>query len=133
MGAWGHKTFQDDTTCDWVYELQETEDPIEFLRESLTPEDENYIEYDNGCGILGASEAIYGICHDSRDQENEEFTSWVAANKGLDVTTLKGLAVSSMQKVLSENSELNELWSENEEFYPQWREEIEAMIKGLSE
>jgi hypothetical protein len=132
MGAWGHKTFQDDTTCDWVYDLQDAEDPITFLKQSLTPENEDYIEYDDGCSILGACEAIYGIKHGSRDPEAEEFTTWVDSNKNLDLSDLTALAGSAAQKVLGDNSELKELWEENEELFPQWREEIESLIRGLS-
>ena len=66
MGAWGHKTFEDDTSCDWVYDLKDSDDPVNFLQESLIPEDEGYIEYQDGCAILGACEAIYAIKFEPR-------------------------------------------------------------------
>lgn len=131
MGAWGHRTFQDDSACDWVYDLEAAEDPLQFLDESLTPEDTDYIEYDDGCAILGACETIYGIKHESREPQAEAFTKWVDNHKSLDVSSLVPKAITAVQSVLGEDSELNELWSENPEFYSQWRARIEELIAGL--
>jgi len=44
---------------------------------------------------------------------------------------LKVNAVHALQKVIGENSELNELWAENEELYPKWRQTILDLIERL--
>ena len=49
-----------------------------------------------------------------------------------DPASLKGIAVENLQRVLSDISELRELWEENVELYPVWRANIEAIIGRLN-
>ena len=131
MGAWGYETFADDITCDWLSELLESKNPLLFLDESLSIEDIDYIEYDNGCRIIGACEALYSIKHSLRETTKEEFIEWVNNNKDLDINSLLLKAIDSATFVLSDRSELKELWSENEEDYPKWVKNIELLVEGL--
>ncbi len=132
MGAWGHLTFQDDAACDWVCELDAAADPIRFLTESLTPESlDDYLEYDDGCGILGAAEAIHAVLKGIRGDPPDDFKRWVGNNATLDVTALIPTCITSLQAVLGDSSELNELWAENEEDYPDWRDNIQQLIDFL--
>ncbi|MEM1119180.1 MAG: DUF4259 domain-containing protein [Bacteroidota bacterium] len=43
------------------------------------------------------------------------------------------MAVLALQKVLSDNSELNELWSENDELYPKWKSTLKDLMDRLTE
>ncbi|WP_339683786.1 DUF4259 domain-containing protein [Gimesia maris] len=133
MGAWGYNTFEDNSTCDWAYDLYTAKNTVQFLRESLTPEDsDDYLEYDDCCAILGAAEAVYSLLFEVRDSPPVEFQEWVQNHRGLDVTELKPVCVLGLNRVLSENSELNELWSENSTDYPEWKGNIEGMIHAFN-
>ena len=133
MGAWGCTTFEDDSTCDWAYDLYAAENTVQFLRESLTPEEtDDYLEYDDCCSILGAAETVYSLLFEVRDNPPVEFQEWVKNHRGLDVTDLKPVCVLALNRVLSENSELNELWTENSTEYPEWKGNIERMIHAFN-
>ncbi|HBL47335.1 DUF4259 domain-containing protein [Gimesia sp.] len=133
MGAWGYRTFEDDSTCDWAEDLYDAEKAVPFLRESLTPEAaDGYLEYDDCCSILGAAETVYALLFEVRDNPPEKFQEWVQNHRGLDVTDLKPVCVLALNRVLSENSELNELWSENSTEYPEWKGNVEHMIHAFN-
>lgn len=134
MGAWGYKTFEDDIACDWLYDLQDAGEPLSFLYESLNPEDfDEYLEYESGCGILGACEVILAIKKGPDADQPEEFRDWVNENKSLDVDKLVPECIKALQRLLSEDSEIKELWEENEEYYPKWKAHVQSLLDALKE
>lgn len=58
--------------------------------------------------------------------------SFPERNPNIDLSDLKEKAVIALEKLLGEDSELNELWRENEEAYPSWRQGIEQLIERLN-
>ncbi len=58
--------------------------------------------------------------------------SFPERNPNIDLSDLKEKAVIALEKLLGEDSELNELWRENEEDYPFWRQGIEQLIERLN-
>lgn len=129
MGSWGYHTFEDDATCDWLYELIDADDPRSFLRSSLGVEEIQgyYLEYEKCCSILGAAETVYALLHGVRKNPPEEFVQWVKEHEGLNISDLKPICIHSLNRLLSDNSELNELWSENLQDYHAWKQNIEVM------
>lgn len=133
MGAWGYQTFEDDTTLDWVYDLIDATDPIQFLKKSLNPDDpEGYLDYDSGCGILGAAEAVHAVLIGHRYDPPDEFEQWVRAHRTLDVKSLLPDCKNGLNQVLGDSSELNELWAENEEDYLKWCENVQQLLNALT-
>ena len=134
MGAWGYKTFEDDTTCDWTFDLYDTDDPKAFLLSSLNPvECDDYLDYDACSSILGAAETVYSLLFNVRDNSPDDFTEWIENHRRLEVTDLKPKCIQALNRILSKKSELNELWSDNEEDYPNWKSNIKVMLNAFKE
>lgn len=133
MGAWGYHTFEDDTTCDWLSSLYEAEDPRGFLISSLNPgQDDSPLDYLDCSSILGASETVFSLLYHIRDNPPAEFKEWIQNHQILPVTDLKNDCIQSLRRVLSEDSELSEIWSDSGEDYQGykiWRSNIDEMIK----
>lgn len=55
--------------------------------------------------------------------DEEDYPEWINSLRQYDFTPLKPLAVKAIDAVLSDNSELKELWEENEDLYTSWRED----------
>ena len=133
MGAWGYQTFEDDTAPDWIYDLTDASDPKQFLRESLNPEGlDGYLEYDAGCGILSAAETIHSILIGFRFAPPDELNEWVISHQTLDVRSMLPDCKIGLIQVLSESSELNELWAENAEDYLKWRENVQQLLNAIT-
>ncbi len=122
MGAWGIKTFENDDASDWIYDLEDTSD-LSFIEATLKLPQDEYLESPDGCNILAAAEVILALQGKPRDGFPESAANWVASNTSLDTTSLTSLAVSSLEKVLSEESELKELWEETENF-EEWKNDV---------
>jgi len=55
MGAWGVKTFENDDSSDWLYDLEESND-LSVIEAALNEGGSDYIEAPEGCNILAAAE-----------------------------------------------------------------------------
>jgi hypothetical protein len=115
MGAWGHKSFENDTVMDWTYLLEDSND-LALIEKTLNKFNIEYLEEYEGCPILGACEIILTLHGKGRVELPEEADKWVKRNQALDATYLNKIALSAIDKILSEESELFELWEDNEDW-----------------
>jgi hypothetical protein len=109
MGAWGHKTFENDDASDWLYELEESSD-LSVIESALTFE--GYIEAPDGCNALAAAEILLALAGKPHSKLPENAAACVAEHSHLNSTKLFPVAAASLTQVLSDNSELKELWQE---------------------
>jgi hypothetical protein len=124
MGAWGFKTFEDDSSLDWLGDLGEEEKPLPFLKECLNLDGIDYMEYFHCTGVLSSAVMIDGLLNGPKEDLPEEALEWLKANTKLKVAPLVPIAIDGLERVLGDDSELNELWRENKELYPKWKKSI---------
>jgi hypothetical protein len=135
MGAWGPGIFDDDAAYDFVEILQDTDDPVEVFSTAFeTATGTDYLEYDDGHAVTVSAAYMDAVLNNtSYEMEDDEALNFFKEkNKHLPLLSLKPLAVKALQRVLSDQSELHELWKENEELYPQWKQNIHSLIERLS-
>lgn len=131
MGAWGTGIFEDDISCDLIYEAMVAEADT-FISRAAKLIDRDYLEYDDGQEIIVSGVILDSILNGTKYQHNsEEFNSWLTQQTSESVSKFKPKIVKGLKLVLSDNSELNELWRENEGDYYTWKSNIEKMIKNL--
>jgi hypothetical protein len=138
MGAWDYGIFDDDTAYEFTDEI--IEDSIGFFKSSFEDAIKlEYLEYDDGFKVLVSAAYIDNLINgttyrtDNEDEEDESNVNFFGIlHKGLNVVDLKSISVSALKKVISDKSELNELWADNEELYPKWKNNIEELIGRLS-
>ena len=135
MGAWGPGIFDDDTAYDFVGILQDSEDPVQDFKTFFeTAVETDYLEYDDAHAVTVSAAYMDMILNNTvyQSEDEESLQAFRDTHKNLAVASLKPLAVKALQKVVSERSELNELWSENEELYPDWKKNIKDLAARLS-
>lgn len=136
MGAWNYGIFDDDTAYDFIDEIRTT--PLSFFKTSFdTAIKAEYLEYDECHAVTVSAAYIDSLLNNTDystegDYEEYNVNNFRIIQKDLNVEPLRPLAVKGLQKVLSEHSELNELWSENEELYPKWKQTLLDLIERLS-
>lgn len=127
MGAWGVNTFDNDTACDWTYELENVDD-LSLVRETLArvlAVGNEYLDSDDACEGLAACEVIarlksnWGI----RDAYTESLDKWVKDHPLQPPTDLVNQALAVIDRVLTAPSELMELWDEGGE-NKEWRDAV---------
>lgn len=131
MGTWGIGTFENDGTLDWLWDLEESDD-ASLLKRALEPEETEYLDAGDGEIIIASAEIIHAIKHGPRAGLPENALAWIDDHRRLDVSPLVGKAVSMLDRVVAEHSELRELWEENDENYPQWLADVTALRDRLA-
>jgi hypothetical protein len=137
MGAWGHGHFENDTAADFVWDVEESSDPKQRIAQALySAINADYIEADAGSEAIAAGAYIDCQANGTKFVDADgigplEVDNFPENHPTISLLDLKSTAVQALQKVLMDNSELNELWAENEEDYSLWRKEVEAMIQRL--
>jgi hypothetical protein len=131
MGAWGVGTFDNDTACDWKYDLEKAKDlsiVVETLGAVLAVGDD-YLDSDEACNGLAACEVVARLKGNwgTRNSYTESLDNWVLAHPQSPSEEMVGDAVAVIERVLTEPSELMELWEDNAE----WKESIEDLRKRV--
>ncbi|HLX54795.1 MAG TPA: DUF4259 domain-containing protein [Aquella sp.] len=135
MGAWGYELFDDDTAYDYIDQIGNSDNPKEIFRNAFeTAINADYLEYDECHAVIVSASYIDSILNGTKpikDAEDGIFYQFIEKNKTLNVSDLKTDAVKALERVIGNNSELNELWAENEELYPKWKANIDDLVKRL--
>jgi hypothetical protein len=134
MGAWGTGIFDNDTACDWAYDLKETSDLslIESALDKVLKVGAEYLDASDAEKALAAAEAVarlkgsWGI----RDSYTEKMDKWVETTRLTPPQALVEKALRGIERVLSGPSELLELWGEVEGFIA-WEESVKDLSRRL--
>ena len=132
MGAWGTGNFDNDTACDWAYELEESTDLSVVERSLNEVQSEDYVDADVGCEAIAAAEVVARLRgkFGTRDSYTETVDKWVESHKIDPPAELVAKATVALQKIVSEGSELLELWEESGNA-SEWLAEINALQDRL--
>lgn len=131
MGAWSHRSFDNDDALDWAGELVGTEG-TELIAEALEAvlEVDDYLEAPDASMGLAAAEVVAALLGKPAAELPEEVTSWVL-NKKPPTAVLVKKAQRAVRRILKD-SELKDLWAESEDS-AKWQQEVEGLLQRLSE
>ena len=134
MGAWGTGIFDDDTAMDFLNELTQSKDPLKVMKRALEDARQaKYLEYDGGQSALVTAAIADTILNGTQHADGlVELDTFMAKHKSIDVSSLRRLASAAVRQILSEGSELRDLWAENVDDYPNWRENLESLASRLT-
>ncbi len=132
MAAWGTKTFEDDTSVDWLEELTDSEETRNFLLGAITLTAEDDLDYDTGAIAVAASEVIVALLDEPRKGLPEDLRDWLSANECDDITDLPEFALNALNLVLAEGSEFKDTWTEVED-YSDWREGVDELLEIMGQ
>lgn len=136
MGTWNYGIFDNDDAYDFVEEIKK--DAEEFFARAFNLAGGSEIDSDLGVAMLVSAAYLdnyingteYRIDGDFGKHSVNNYKSFAKIDES-DLGEWKAKAVHSLNKVLSKNSELRELWEENEELYPKWKKMVEELINRL--
>lgn len=131
MGAWGTGVFENDDAADWAYELEAASD-LTPARQALaaTMDTDGYLELPE-CACAVAAAAVVAACFDG-DLKGlpEELGEWIDDHPDNAARGDARLAVDALERVMSEESELRDLWTDAPEGQ-EWAEGIERLRHRL--
>ena len=117
MGAWDVDTFDNDTACDWTYDLENVSD-LSYVRDTLNSVIEigdEYLDADDACMALAACEVLARLKGNfgKRDAYTESADKWVEAHPQTPPPELIATALTVIDRIRTAPSELLELWEED--------------------
>lgn len=135
MGTWGTGIFDNDSAADWAnfFGRNPSLDFIEQTLDQCIDEATDYLDSDIGAQGLAAAETLARAREKTGNTSNfsEPADCWAAEFSGTIPPELLRKAAAVVDLVLSERSELNDLWLETMEFYPLWRLEADRLKERL--
>jgi len=133
MGAWGVLAFDNDDANDWAYDLAETEDLslVESAFETVETA-ADYLEAPDASNALAACEVLARLNGKPgyKNSYTQKVDEWAAIHSLTPSTDLLGRADAVINRSLSDNSELKDLWSESSE-NGDWLASIEDLRQRL--
>lgn len=133
MGAWDFAVFDDDTAYDVLDDLKESSDIIKDMEKYFDDVIEaDYVEYEEGYYALVSAAVLDSVVNDTQYRcDDEDYFGWIKSLKRIDLTSLQSKTIKAIDVIISDKSELKELWEENEELYSSWREDKRSIQKRL--
>ena len=133
MGAWDFAVFDDDTAYDVLDDLKESSDIIKDMEKYFDDVIEaDYVEYEEGYYALVSAAVLDSVVNDTQYRcDDEDYFEWIKSLKKIDLTSLQSKTIKAIDVIISDKSELKELWEENEELYSSWREDKRSIQKRL--
>ena len=136
MGAWSHESFGNDDACDWVLQLEQSNDfdLVESTLDELLSVGGEYLEAPEASVAIAAAEVVaraqgnFGI----ENGISKDVDAWVERVKINPSAALIDKACRALDRILTEPSELMELWEESEdsEAWQHQVKELRARVKG---
>lgn len=135
MGKRGVGSFENDQAMDFVGELEGTKD-LSLLEAALDLEDEDEdedLDASIGEDIVVAGEIVAALMGKPGRDLPAGASAWVAAHRGIDVSTLRPKAIHLLRAVLSEGSKLRQQWARNAKDGPRWQGSVTELLARLED
>jgi hypothetical protein len=135
MGAWGTGIFDNDTAADFGWAITEGGVPvIQKALDKALAATEGCIDGDDALTeALAAAEAVAKMKGRGGPQTayTEELDNWIARSKIVPSKELVEKARRAVARVLTEPSELLDLWRDSEDF-EEWKQVVDDLSKRLA-
>jgi len=134
MGTWSTDPFGNDTAVDWVYALEETDDLALIAETIQTVVDigTDYLESPEADEAIAAIDTLARLKGNFyvRNSYTESLDLWVESHQLTPPPELLNLAIAALERILTEPSELLELWQDSE-YFDDWQKQIQDLKNRL--
>jgi len=136
MGDWGPGVFDNDTAADWALRIENSTDMslIESTIEKVLKVGDEYLPAEIAREAYAAIEVVARLKSKGGDKNafSEPVDKWVEENKFDISSSLLDSCEIAIDKIVGNNSELNNVWRKNEKYYGQWKQGVIDLKKRIS-
>ena len=130
MATWSTEPFGNDSAVDWSYGLEQVND-LSLIDDALNRVldcGDDYLESPEAEEAIAAIDVIARLKGNFyvQDSHTESADKWVAAHALRPTPELIEKATQVLDRIVTESSELYELWQEGENF-DKWRQQIDLL------
>lgn len=131
MGAWGHKSFENDSVLNFFEDFQDADasrvgEALDVIADAT---DDDYVDADDASAALGAAELLAAAHGRGEDRLSSSARTWLAGH----VEGVRAFDIARARRVVERvlrRSELQELWEENGPD-TEWHEDVRALLERL--
>ena len=132
MGAWGEGNFENDSALDWCFNLDNCSDTKILWEAVEVVLQEEYVDSDIATEALAALEVAAGLKGQTNPDVPEDVEKWLKDHKDVVLSdSFYERAEECINKILSTQSELKELWEESDN-YQEWLNEVNDLRARLN-
>lgn len=130
MATWSTEPFGNDSAVDWSYGLEQVND-LSLIDDALSRVldcGDDYLESPEAEEAIAAIDVIARLNGNfyAQDSHTESADTWVAAHALIPTPVLIDKAIRVLDRIVTEPSEVYELWQEGEDF-DEWRQQIDSL------
>jgi hypothetical protein len=134
MGTWSVDPFGNDDAVDWIYDLVET-DNLAFIVETIQKVldlDTEYLEAPEAVEAIAAADTIARLKGNFyvKNAYTESLDDWIENHQLTPPQALVESAMLAIDRILTDQSELLELWQDSEDF-GDWAKEMQDLKARL--
>ncbi|MGZ5930692.1 MAG: DUF4259 domain-containing protein [Rhizomicrobium sp.] len=135
MGAWGKGPLENDDACDYADAVADGTDlsPVERTLDKAVKANGSYLEASDGAEALAAGEIVARLLGRPGEltPRTAKIDEWIESKKVAPSSQLIDKAKRAVSRVITEPSELMELWIDSDDF-DSWQSSVEDLIQRLS-
>ncbi|MGZ6021044.1 MAG: DUF4259 domain-containing protein [Rhizomicrobium sp.] len=135
MGAWGKGPLENDDACDYADAVADGTDlsPVERTLDKAVKANGSYLEASDGAEALAAGEIVARLLGRPGEltPRTAKIDEWIESKKVAPSSQLINKAKRAVSRVMTEPSELMELWIDSDDF-DSWQSSVEDLIQRLS-
>jgi hypothetical protein len=132
MGAWDATSFGNDTANDWAYDLEGCDDlsHIETTLQHVMDVGDDYLDADMASEAVAAAEVLAWLSGKPIpvNSYTEKIAEWVSSHPTKPSAATIQMALSVLDRIQREQSELAELWEGD----PEWTDSMTDLRNRLS-
>jgi hypothetical protein len=129
MGAWDVTAFGNDDASDWILDLLETVNPLEFFEKTFDKARiDSYLEAPEASEIVAAAAVVAAARNRTAVNLPENLAQWLQGRED-SLKKLAPSAVNALQRVKI-GSELQELWLETDDFQA-WCDHLDGISSAI--
>ncbi|XID74985.1 DUF4259 domain-containing protein [Alkanindiges sp. WGS2144] len=131
MDIRGTGIFENDAAIDAMQQAIEST-ASEYLTEVAALCEQEYLEFSEANQVMIAGVILDALLNDtSFDTDDETFDHWLDEQSADDLPQFRPIILRGLKLLMAGQSELKDLWTANEMDYPNWLENLDAMIDRL--
>jgi hypothetical protein len=132
VGAWGTRSFQNDSASDWFYVVEEAVEPGLVISSALDDAlaEAGYLELDPASAVIAAAELLASCAGHAADDLPDHIRRWVTEHSHQPYAAEIEQAVHAVERVRG-GSEPRELWDEEQGPENSWLRLVDELIARL--
>ncbi len=133
MGAWDTGVFDDDTSCDIIEKVIQSDIPLsKLVKKAILISGQEQLNTKHCHLIIVAAAMTNTLLNGVKYDGISDMDEWLNKQDKDSISPFRNSLIKALHRVISDGSDLNNLWLESKPHYQSWKQNIERIIHELT-